>query len=295
MFAGINEKATGVNGSGMGEPDTSPPSFRRPVALGRAVVRHALAADVPFMAGAIAYQAFISLLPLLFLLVVVTTTVGGAGLTDRLLDVTTEQLPLDAREIVRDAVRRAVEQTGNSVVGVLVLGFGAVAVFNGLDKAFTELYGVDRGATLPDQLRDAAVVLAAFGMTVLAIAGVWRLGSLSARLPAGGLLRAVLLTVGFVVALYPMFYVFPEVSLGWREVLPGVAVAAVGWTVLQTVFGLYVRFVVRSEAFGVVSGVLLLATWLYFSGFVLLVGGALNAVLHGRSDRDAGGTPEADA
>ena len=293
VVAGTSGKAFAVQQSSMAEHDPSPPSFRRPVALGRAVVRHALVADVPFMAGAIAYQAFISILPFLFLLVVVTTTVGGVDLTDRLLDVTTEQLPADAQGIVREAVRSAVEQTGNSIVGVLVLGFGAVAVFNGLDKAFTDLYGVDRGATLPDQLRDAAVVLAAFGMTVLTIAGVWRLGALSQRLPAGGLLRAVLLTVAFVVALYPMFYVFPEVSLGWREVLPGVAVTAVGWTVLQTVFGLYVRFVLRSEAFGVVSGILLLATWLYFSGFVLLVGGALNAVLHGRGRRPEAETSDA--
>ena len=74
----------------MDETDGRPPDRRRPVALARAVVRHALAADVPFMAGAIAYQAFVSLLPLLFLLVVVTATLGGEGLTDRLLVIAAE-------------------------------------------------------------------------------------------------------------------------------------------------------------------------------------------------------------
>ena len=255
-------------------------SLRRPVALGQAVVRRALAADVPFMAGAIAYQAFVSILPLLFLLAVVAAVVGSPNLTDRLLAVTANQVPADARGLVREAVRNAVENTGNSVVGVLVLGFGAFAVFNGLDKAFTELYDVERGGNLPNQLRDAFVVLAVLGTAVLAIAATWPSVVFPEGVPFVGAIRAAALVVGLTVAFYPMFYVFPEISLGWREVLPGVVFTAVGWTVLQALFRFYVTFVARSNVFGVVSGVLVLATWLYFSGFVLLLGATLNAVLH---------------
>ena len=276
----------------MSEPGARPVSFRQPIALTRAVVRHALAADVPFMAGAIAYQAFVSLLPLLFLLVVVATTVGNAELTDQLLAITAGQLPADARDLIREAVRSAIDQTGNSIVGVVVLGFGAFAVFNGFDKAFTELYGVEeRGANLPDQLRDAALVLAAFGAATIAIAATWSAVLLPSDLPFGGVLRPVVLVIGLTVVFYPMFHVFPEVPLDWRQVLPGVVIAAVGWTALQAVFRLYVRFVARTDAFGVVSGVLLLATWLYFSGFIFLLGATLNAVLHGRAD----GSPASDA
>lgn len=258
-------------------------SLRRPYALARAVVRHALANDVPFMSGAIAYQAFVSIMPLLFLLVVVAAALTG-GLTDRLLDVTANQLPADAQGLVRQAVRNAVSHTGNSVVGVAVLGFGSFAVFNGLDKAFTELYGTSRGGTLPNQLRDAFVVLTALAVSVIAIAGTWSAVTFPADLPLTWLAQSVVLAVGLAVAFYPMFYVFPEVSLGWAEVLPGVVVTAVGWTLLQELFRLYVQFVMRSKVFGVVSGVLILATWLYFSGFVLLAGATLNAVLHGAAD-----------
>lgn len=52
---------------------------------------------------------------------------------------------------------------------------------------------------------------------------------------------------------------------------------------LQAIFRFYVGYIFQSKASGVISGILLLATWLYFSGFVLLLGGALNAVLHGYS------------
>ena len=268
----------------MSEPDDRTPSLRRPVALARAVLRHALENDVPFMAGAIAYQASVSLLPLLFLLVVVALAVGEGSLAGRLLSITVGQLPADARGLVRPAIRNAVERTGNSIVGVAVLGFGAFAVFNGFDKAFTELYGTERGGTLPNQLRDAAVVLVALGGALIAIAIAWRVLVVPEYLPFSWLIRSVVLAIGLTVTFYPMFYVFPEVSLGWREVLPGVVVAAVGWTLLQALYGLYVQFVARSKAFGVISGVLVLATWLYFSGFVLLLGGTLNAVLHGHGE-----------
>lgn len=85
----------------MNETGSRSPSLRRPVVLARAVFHHALATDVPFMAGAIAYQAFVSLLPLLFLLMVVAATVGNADVTDRLLDIAVAQLPADARKLVR--------------------------------------------------------------------------------------------------------------------------------------------------------------------------------------------------
>ncbi|NEU56935.1 YihY/virulence factor BrkB family protein [Halorussus sp. MSC15.2] len=261
-------------------------SFGRPYELAKAVVRHALATDVPFMAGAIAYQAFVSIMPLLFLLVVVAAVLTHGVLTDHLLDVTAGQLPGDARGIVRDAVQTAVSNTGSSVVGVAVLGFGAFAVFNGLDKAFTDIYGAERGANLPNQMRDAFVVLAALGVAVIVIAATWSAVILPGGLPFGGVLRPVALVVGLTVAFYPMFYVFPEVPLGWVEVLPGVVLTAVGWTLLQVVFQFYVEFVARSEAFGVISGVLLLATFLYFGGFILLVGATLNAVLHGVTASD---------
>lgn len=279
----------------MSEPGASRHSLRQPVQLGRDVVNHALENDVPFMAGAIAYQAFVSLLPLLFLLMVLATTLGNADVTEQLLDITAGRLPRDARDIVREAVRKALNHSGNSLIGVLVLGFGAFAVFNGFDKAFTELYDTERGANLPNQLRDAGVVLASIAVAVITIAATWRSSILPRQVALGGLLRPVALVVGLAVVLYPMFYVFPEIQLGRREVLPGVVVAAVGWTLLQELFRLYVRFVARSEAFGVISGILLLATWLYFSGFVLLIGASLNAVLHGRhQDCNAGDDGDAE-
>jgi hypothetical protein len=69
--------------------------------------------------------------------------------------------------------------------------------------------------------------------------------------------------------------------------------AAVGWTALRTGFRIYAAFAGSYEAYGVVVGVLLLVTFLYFGGLVLLVGAVLNAVLAGGADERTGVAPQA--
>jgi len=78
-----------------------------------------------------------------------------------------------------------------------------------------------------------------------------------------------------VVACFPIYYLFPDTTLTVREALPGAVFAAVGWTLLTT----------GSQLYGVIGGVLLLVTWVYFAGQLLLVGASLNAVLSGVQDR----------
>lgn len=60
------------------------------------------------------------------------------------------------------------------------------------------------------------------------IATTWQALVFPASLPFGSVVEAVILATGLAVTFYPMFYVFPGVELTWREVVPGVAFAAVG-------------------------------------------------------------------
>jgi len=61
---------------------------------------------------------------------------------------------------------------------------------------------------------------------------------------------------------------------------PGVIVAAIGWAALQALFQIYVAISSSSESAGPIGAILLLLTWLYFGGLILLVGGVVNAT-HG--------------
>ncbi|MFB6166493.1 MAG: YihY/virulence factor BrkB family protein [Haloarculaceae archaeon] len=260
----------------------STPTLGQPVALGKGVYRVLKAEDVPFKAGAIAYQAFVSLIPLLVLLVVVAATVGGQNLVERILDATGGQLPMQAQQLLRGVVRSAAGQTSASVIGVVTLVWGAFKIFRGLDKAFSDLFDTERKTGIVDTLEDGAVV---FGAIVFAIFAMLVAGSVFAvlpDLPLGGYLPPVLLVGGLFVAFLPMYYVFPDLDMNWRDVVPGALLAAVGWAVLEGVFQYYVQLAGKSDAYGVLGAVLVLVTWLYFSGLLLLIGASLNAVIAGR-------------
>lgn len=78
-----------------------------------------------------------------------------------------------------------------------------------------------------------------------------------------------------------MYYVFLDTDVTVRGIVPGVLVAAIGLTAFQAAFRLYTQ--VKSPESSVVAGILILLTWLYFSGLVVLLGAVCNAVLSNRS------------
>ena len=165
-----------------------------------------------------------------------------------------------------------------------MLVWGALKLFRGLDTAFEAIYEVDADTSIVDHVRDGLVVLLSLVLSVTAV--VVATTVFSAVVDVAPVLRLALplvLTAGLVVAFVPMYYVFPNVDVTVREVLPGALVAAVGWALLQGLFQVYVVLSTGGAA-GLLTGVMLLLTWLYFSGAVLLLGVVVNAVVGGHTD-----------
>lgn len=251
------------------------------VAVAREALREVATEEVTFIAASIAYHAFVSMLPILVLASLVLSTLGDETLAVDVGRLTQSYLPSTAQSFVTDALESG-GNTGISVIGGVALVWGTLKVFRGLDVAFTQIYDSGRHNSLVDRFRDGVVVVLALGAAVgtLVVTGVF------AVLPNAGALgwmsTTALTVVGLIVAFYPLYYVFPDVDVSPAGILPGVAVAAVGWVALKELFGVYVQYSTLSDAYGVIGGILLLVTWLYFSALVLLAGAALNAVRAGR-------------
>jgi uncharacterized BrkB/YihY/UPF0761 family membrane protein len=70
-----------------------------------------------------------------------------------------------------------------------------------------------------------------------------------------------------------MYRAAPNLQLGWRDVVPGAAVAAVLFEIAKNLFVVYVRnFMGTDNVYGAVGGVIVLLTWCYFSAMILLIG-----------------------
>ncbi|ELY87350.1 ribonuclease BN [Natrialba hulunbeirensis JCM 10989] len=256
--------------------------FGDAVSFGKSVVAGIQEKNVPFMAAGIAYQAFISLLPLLVLLFFVVTILGDEQFASQVATSTGGFLPESGQMMIEDAITESPATAGSTLIGVVVLVWGALKIFRGLDTAFSEIYDSGGVGSFVQQLRDAGIVLGAIGGALIAASAASLLLTLFPDIPFLGLVSPLILVVVLSLAFLPMYYYFPDVDVTAREVLPGVVVAAVGWTALQSLFQVYVSFAGESEAAGPVGAVLLLLTWLYFGGLILLVGAVINAVGTGR-------------
>ncbi len=251
-------------------------SRHSPLGTGRALVALVRREQLPFLAAAIAYYAFVSLVPLLIVALAAGTAIAGESLTVRVLTAVGDVLTPEATDLVEDALSG--DRTGVTVAGLAVLAWSGLRVFRGLDVAFARIYGADDARSLPAQVTDAT---AAVGAILLAVAATVLIGTvLTARF--GALPRAAA-PVGIAPALpvvfFPLYYVLPDRSMSPREALPGSAVAALGWTGLGVGFGLYASRASALELYGVLGGVFLLLVWFYAGGLVVLLGAGLNAVV----------------
>lgn len=260
----------------------------------RGVVNGARSDRITFIAASLAYYAFISLVPLLVLALVAAASFGDADVVSRLVAEATETFGAEAGSLVRDALETADGRGGASLVGLLVLLWSGLKLFRGLDIAFSEVYGVVGTESLLVQFRNALVTLGAVALgvfaTILLSAAIslYDFDGFVASLGGAGVVGTVTLVLGLTLSFLPLYYVLPGVAVSVREALPGAVLAALGWTALGTGFRIYAENAGAYEAYGVLGAVILLVTFLYLGGLVLLVGAVFNAVLAGRADAETG-------
>lgn len=257
---------------------------KRAVSLLRAILTEARAEGVTFLAASIAYHAFVSLLPLLLLLLLVLSAVGSRTIEEGILSLTEAALTPGASSVLLSELESAGQSTGLSIIGLVVLLWGTLRIFRGLDTAFSTIYETRSRNSFLDQVTDGVLVLGTVAGAIVVAAAIT---SAVPRIATGALgwwLGRATLVSGLALALFPMYYVFPdEKGLRIREVLPGVVFAAVGLTALQSLFDLYIAFSNQSPRASTVGAILVFLTWLYFSGLVVLLGAVVNAVLSNRT------------
>lgn len=256
---------------------------KRAGAILRAIVHEIQAERITFMAGTIAYNAFLSLLPLLFLLFAIVSAVGGSDLESSMVAFTQALVTPGVADIFVEELRHAT--AGASVIGLVALVWGMLRIFRSLDMAFSDIYETQVENTLPDQIKDSIVVFGSIAgvlVGVMALESVFPLTGLSGPLLV---LQRLFLVCVIGVALVPLYYLFPDESgMSVWETVPGVLFTATALVALQSAFGLYVTYSDPAAENQLLGSIVVLLTWLYFCGLVILLGAAINAVLSNRSE-----------
>ncbi|QSG10625.1 putative conserved domain associated withmembrane ribonuclease BN [Halapricum desulfuricans] len=249
----------------------------RALAVGWTLLEVVRRSPLTLLAAAIAYYAFVSLLPLSLLALSIASALGGDALAETVVAQLGGVLTPSGEELVRSALTTARGRGGATALGLAVLLWGGLKLFRGLDVAFSMIYGTQRQVTLFTQLRNAVTALFAVGVAVGAVVLAAALAGLVSVSAPTVIALPIVLTAAFL----PLYVIFPDVDLRVREALPGAAFAALGWTALSAVFQVYAASAGGSALYGVLGAVLLLVTWFYVGGLLLLVGAVLNGVLAG--------------
>lgn len=260
----------------------SPGRVERVATFARGVVRLYRERDVPFMAGSVAYSAFVSLIPLVLLFLIAASILGGEALQQAVLEATDRYLSPTSQGILQESITDATGQVGFSIFGAVAFVWSLLKVFRSLHTAFAALYGDSRDSRILEQLRDGVVVVGVMTMALLTMIGAGTAVALMPDVPFVGQLSTAALVAGLTAVFVPIYYVFPDVPVTFPEIIPGAVVAAVGWTALQALFRVYVSMSSAGHVYGVVGGVILILTWLYVGSVILLLGAATNVVLAGR-------------
>jgi len=267
-------------------------SATRSVDILRGVIRGVQSDRITFIAASLSYYAFISLIPLLLLALVIANVVGGDAFQQSILDLAESQLGGETGKTVTDAVTSQEGQAGASAVAVLTLTWSSLKLFRGMDVGFSIAYRSPLPQGIAGQLKRGFITLLAVGGGIVFTVAVGTLIALAqfdvvvADVSLIGLVGTLALLLGLTVTFLPLYYFLPNADMAVRDALPGAAFAAVGWTALQTGFRLYTQLSSGYEAYGVLAGALLLLTFLYFGGLIVLTGVVLNAVLAGRVSTD---------
>jgi len=93
-------------------------------------------------------------------------------------------------------------------------------------------------------------------------------------------LRYLLAVTFIVMAVEGLYFRAPNLRQQFTSSLPGAILAVVGWILLSDGLSLYFRkFAQLNRTYGVLGGGVALLVWLYWSGFLILLGAQVNSEL----------------
>jgi membrane protein len=252
---------------------------------------------IPSLAAQTAYYFFFSLFPLLLFLTPLLGLVGnGRELMESLLARLSATMPADTLSLIRRVLGEIITSSGGAGVmsiGVLLAGWSGSNVFGALMDALNVAYDVSE--TRPWWKKQAlriGVLLIAGGIMIAATAvfldgerlAQWAGSALhlgSAAVAAWSVVQVVV-AVALLVALGAIIYkLLPNVQQRWPHVFVCSSITTVLWIVATLVFRVYVQnFGSYNKTYGTIGAVIMLLTWMYYSMFVVLVGGELASEIH---------------
>ena len=277
--------------------------FKKGTGAVRSILDMIVKKKVVVYAAASDYFLFMSLVPILMLLVSLVRYLPFEAAD--IMRIFSGTVPSSVYNVIRSIVN-SIYRSGGGVItlSVLLTLFSASGAMRAIMKGLDAVYGAERQENvLVFFLRAVAymlilVLIILFSLLVM-VYGEVIVEALHARLPqsafveklfslTGGmryLLVLAILTLSFIL----LYRWVPAGEHHSAQQWPGALFCALAWAVFSWVFSLYVTVSDKFGAYGYIGTILVSMMWIYYCMTFLLIGGCINAYLESRAaDRESG-------
>jgi membrane protein len=246
------------------------------------------------MAAALSYYFVLSLFPALIFLSAVVAFLPVPDLFGQVLSMMGRFLPPDSMGLVRRILADVITPNRGTFLSFGILGtlWAASGGFSAAMEALNVAYDVEDDRPFW-KTRPLAVGLAfIIGALLLVALSVMIVGPrfgewLAAKVHLSNVFVLLWpfihwsLAVGFtVLAVEALYFWAPNVKQRFLATLPGAIFAVACWIALSYLLGIYFRsFAHFNKTYGTLGAAMVLMTWLYWTGFAILVGAELNSEL----------------
>jgi YihY family inner membrane protein len=245
-----------------------------------------------YLAALITYYGFLSLFPLLLLLVTILGFAlhGDPHLQAKLLNSALAQFPLFGSQL-RESVHARTGSGLGLVVGILGTLYGCLGAAQATQNALNRAWAVPRNIR-PNPILSrvrSLLLIVVLGAGVLATTALSALttgaSAYGATVDTGLRIVAVLLAMLANVGLFILaFRVLTAPQIPSRHLRLGAIVAGIGWQLVQLLGTYFVSHVLKGshEAYGVFGLVLGLLAWMYLLALVTVLAAEINVVAQRR-------------
>ncbi len=257
----------------------------------------ALKSESATSAAAIAYFAIFSLFPLTLLSIAIASFSLGPLVDQHLVVERLEFIAPALGQLLGKNIDEIIRVRGPiTFVAFVSLIWSASNIFNMLTGTLNRIWGIKRSQPIWKRRGLAILFVLTFVGPALFTASI--AGSMIATLrawlpepivPIGGTISfgvAILLDIALFMTLYTML---PHANSTWREILPGAIGAGLLWELAKKAFLFFVStyISISNLVYGSLAAIMILLTWAYLSGLILLFGAYLSVAYFKRRQQQS--------
>jgi membrane protein len=259
------------------------------IGLPLAVVYKMVDDQATYLAAMITYYGFISLFPLLLLLVTLLgfALADNAELQQAALHSTLRDLPIIGDQIGQN-IHSLHGNAAGLAVGIIGSFYGALGVGIAAQNAMNKIWAVPRAdrPALPRAYGRSLALLVVLGLSVALTTGLAALSTAAGSFgtgPVNAALRIAAVAVSLLVNTGLVLFTFRVLTASTppvHDLWPGALTAALLWQVLQSVGTYLVDHQLRgmTATYGLFGIVLGLLSWLYLAALILVFSAEINVV-----------------